>query len=103
VAAFRFSRRAESDLLGIADYTLRTWGKVQAARYLGELEDCCQGLADNPDLGRLCDEIQPGLRRMETGRHVVFYRKRRWGIWVSRILHRRMLPKKHSFGTPEES
>jgi plasmid stabilization system protein ParE len=35
VAAFRFSRRAEADLLSIGDYTLRTWGKAQAARYLG--------------------------------------------------------------------
>jgi plasmid stabilization system protein ParE len=53
VAAFRFSRRAEADLLSIGDYTLRTWGKAQAARYLGELEVCCQTLSDNPALGRL--------------------------------------------------
>jgi toxin ParE1/3/4 len=96
VAAFRFSRRAESDLLGVSDYTLRTWGKVQAARYLGELEDCCRRLADNPGLGRLCEEIRPGLRRFEVGRHVIFYWKRRGGIFVSRVLHRRMLPEKHS-------
>jgi len=50
VAAFRFSRRAEADLLSIGDYTLRTWGKAQAARYLGELEVCCQTLSDNPAL-----------------------------------------------------
>ena len=42
MAAIRFSRRAEADLLSIGDYTLRTWGKAQAARYLGELEVCCQ-------------------------------------------------------------
>ncbi len=34
----RFSRRAEADLVSIGDYTLRKWGKAQAARYLGELE-----------------------------------------------------------------
>ena len=48
MAAFRFSRRAEADLLSIADYTLRTWGEAQADRYIGELETCCQMLADNP-------------------------------------------------------
>jgi plasmid stabilization system protein ParE len=53
VAAFRFSRRAEADLLSIGDYTLRTWGKAQAARYLGELEVCCQTLSDNPQLLQL--------------------------------------------------
>ena len=35
---FRFSRRAEVDLLTIADYTLHKWGKAQAARYIGELD-----------------------------------------------------------------
>jgi toxin ParE1/3/4 len=95
VAAFRFSRRAEADLLSIGDYTLRTWGKVQAARYVGELEVCCRTLSDNPALGRLCDEIRPSLRRLEHGKHVVFYRQERAGILVSRILHECMLPDRH--------
>ena len=43
---FHFSRRAETDLLSIGDYTLRTWGKIQAAHYIGELQVCCQTLAD---------------------------------------------------------
>src|ERR1700687_2048800 len=94
--AFRFSRRAESDLLSIGDYTIRTSGKAQAARYLGELEACCQTLSDNPALGRLCDEVRPGLLRLEHGKHVVFYRQERGVILVSRILHRRMLPELHS-------
>jgi toxin ParE1/3/4 len=96
MAKFRFSRRAEADLLAICDYTLRKWGKVQTARYLGELETCCQTLADNPGLGRPCDEVRPGLRRHEHGKHVLFYGQEREGILVSRILHQRMLPKRHA-------
>jgi toxin ParE1/3/4 len=96
VAAFRFSRRAEADLLSIGDYTLGTWGKAQAARYLSELEVCCQALSDNPALGRPCDEVRPGLRRLEHGKHVVLYRQERGDILVSRILHQRMLPELHS-------
>jgi toxin ParE1/3/4 len=93
---FRFSRRAEADLMGIGDYTLRQWGKAQAARYLAELETCCQTLAHNPALGRLCNEVRPGLRRHEHGKHVLFYRQERGGILVSRILHQRMLPERHA-------
>jgi toxin ParE1/3/4 len=63
VAAFRFSRRAESDLLSIGNFTFRTWGKAQTIRYLTELEARCQTLADNPALGRSCDYIRQGLRR----------------------------------------
>jgi toxin ParE1/3/4 len=95
VAAFRFSRRAEADLLSIG-YTPRTWGSAQAARYIGELEVCCQMLADNPALGRLCDDVRPRLRRLEHGKHVVFYRQKRGGVLVSRILHQRMLPDRHA-------
>jgi toxin ParE1/3/4 len=102
VARFRFSRRAEADLHEIGLYTLRTWGEAQTNRYLNQLEDCCRLLAGNPALGRACDEIRPGLRRMEQGRHVVFYRVESGGILISRILHQRMLPEKQVIDDDEE-
>jgi toxin ParE1/3/4 len=102
VAAFRFSRRAEADLLSIGDYTLRKWGVAQTARYLDELEACCQTLADNPAPGRLCDDVRPGLRRHEHGKHVVFYRQESGGILVSRILHQRMLPDRHTIDDQDD-
>jgi len=92
VAQFRFSYRAEADLFNIGLYTLRTWGEIQTGRYIRQLEVCCQLLADNPALGRQCDEIRPGLRRIKQGKHVVFYRQEPSGILVSRILHQSMLP-----------
>ncbi len=95
MAKFRLSRLAESDLLDIATYTLRTWGQDRALRYVDDLEACCRRLADNPELGRACDYIRPGLRRMEHGRHVLIYRIEVHGILVSRILHQRMLPERH--------
>jgi plasmid stabilization system protein ParE len=50
VAGFRFSRRAEADLLEIARYTLHRWGEAQVIRYLDDLEACCRKLAENPTL-----------------------------------------------------
>jgi toxin ParE1/3/4 len=97
VATLRFSRRADADLLGIAAHTLRAWGENQAILYVDDLEACCQMLADNPALGRACDDVRPGLRRMERGRHVVFYREDAGRILVSRILHRRMLPERQAW------
>jgi toxin ParE1/3/4 len=95
VARFRLTLRAEADLVDIADYTLRTWGEEQCARYLDKLEHCCQRLADEPILGRPCDAIQPGLRRREQGKHVIFYRRSGEDIVVVRILHASMLPELH--------
>ncbi|MGA3326440.1 MAG: type II toxin-antitoxin system RelE/ParE family toxin [Terriglobia bacterium] len=96
MATFRLSRLAEADLMDIGAYTLNAWGEKQTVRYLDGLETCCQQLADNPQLGRCCDHIRPGLRRMEHAQHVVFYRIKAGGIVVSRILHRRMLAERQS-------
>ena len=98
MSTVQFSRRAETDLFEIGSYTLQRWGAAQTRRYLDELETCCQRLADSPAVGRRCDDIRPGLRRMEQGSHVVFYRERKDGILVSRILHQRMLPDHHESG-----
>lgn len=102
MARFRFSHRAEADLDNIGHYTLRTWGEAQADRYLGQLEECCQLIADNPALGRSCDDIRLGLRRIEQGRHVVFYREESGGVLISRILHRRMLPENQSIDEEDD-
>ena len=94
MAWYRFSRMAETDLLGIATYTLNTWGEEQTVSYIDGLESCCRQLVNNPQLGRACDQVRPGLRRLEYGRHVVFYRVEANGIVISRILHQRMLPER---------
>ena len=46
MAKFQLSLLAEADLLHIGEYTLNKWGEAQAARYIGDLEVCCQMLAD---------------------------------------------------------
>jgi toxin ParE1/3/4 len=102
VATFRFSQRAEADLLEIGAYTLGRWGEGQTLRYIDDLEACCRMLAANPALGRAADDIRPGLRRMECGRHVVFYRQGAGGILVSRILHQRMLPGRRAMEDEDE-
>ena len=99
---YSFSRLAETDLLSIGAYTLREWGEEQAIRYLADLEVGCQMLAENPALGRSCDEIRPGLHRMERGRHVLFYRAVTGGILILRILHQRMLPEEHTIDNQDE-
>ena len=90
----RYSARAERDLLSIGEYTLRNWGPAQADHYLAELEECCRLLANNPALGYACDLVRPGLRALEKGQHVIFYRQEVAGIRIVRILHERMLPER---------
>lgn len=95
LAIFANGAVIESDLLKITAYSLQTWDKTPTARYLIELETCCQKLAYHPALGRRSDYIRPGLRRMENCSHVLFYRQQQDGIRICSILHQCMLPKNH--------
>lgn len=103
MAALVISRSAKADLLNIGAYTIEGWGRAQAERYLDDLELCLKLLTANPSLGRQCEWIRPGLCRFEKGRHVVFYRHKRHGIHISRILHRSMLPEQELFDDPVKS
>ena len=92
MTTFRLSRRAEDDLTDIGIHTLNQRGERQTVRYIDNLESCCQKIADNPAARRPCDYIRPGLRRMEQGSHVIFFRRTGKDIVVIRILHKKMLP-----------
>ena len=91
------SLEAETDIDQIASYTSNKWGWRQSDRYLDQLEESFQILAQHPSIGRSCDSIQAGLRRFEVGKHVVFYRPESGGILVLRILHQQMIPIKTRF------
>ena len=100
--SFRSSSLARADIRGIGDYTIQQWNEAQADKYLGELEDFCQRLADGHAIGRACDDVSPGLFRAEYVSHVVFFRRRDYGVRIVRILHERQLPERHSFQDDED-
>ena len=89
---YHLSNQARADLRNIARYTTQKWGIDQARRYTDSLLQCLERIAGSPLLGRPCDQIQKGYRRMEQGRHVVFYRQDENGVFIGRILHQSMLP-----------
>ena len=91
------SRFAQSDMRGIARYTVEKWSANQAVHYVSDMRSCFQLLADSPGIGRACESIDKGLHRYECGKHVVFYRLRPDGIRVVRVLHQQMIPVKTRF------
>lgn len=92
MTGYRLSRLAEHDLNDIVDYTTDTWGAIQANAYLSELVECFIRVAQMPSLGRTADSVHPGFRRIQQGKHVIFYKPGVNGIFISRILHQTMLP-----------
>jgi toxin ParE1/3/4 len=84
------SARAEQDLLDIWLYTFRTWGEVQADRYLDELGQGIRLLAANPSLGSDYGHISGGYRRFSINYHRVFYRFFNDSVEIVRVLHESM-------------
>jgi toxin ParE1/3/4 len=97
LAGYSFSRLARLDLIEIADYTVDRWGLGQAERYLDGLDDCFKRLGQAPQMGRACDQIRQGYRRVEQGKHVVIYRVDAHGVFICRILHQGMLLQRQLF------
>jgi toxin ParE1/3/4 len=93
--AYQLSKLARIDLINIADYKLDHWGEEQTYRYLDGLDACFDRLARTPQIGRSCSRLRSGYRRMEHEKHVILYRVDRERIFISRILHRGMLPSEH--------
>jgi toxin ParE1/3/4 len=83
--------KAVADLKQVLSYSRKEWGDALAEDYLAGLEATCSSLGKFPRLGRQAGDY----RRFRYERHVIFYRSERAQIIVVRILHERMVPKRH--------
>ena len=89
--SFTLTKKALIDLVEIGTYTQKLWGREQRSKYLTMMDGCFHQLAADPLMGKDCDEIRVGYRKMNVGRHVIYYRQLHSGnIEIVRILHGRM-------------
>ena len=68
----KFRAAAAADMRRVARETRCAWGEAQAAHYSAKLRDDIKSLREFP-LRFPEYESRPGLRRMNSGRHAVFY------------------------------
>jgi toxin ParE1/3/4 len=94
-AEYRLSPAATRDLEGIWLYTFQEWGIAQAHRYVDDLAEAFDQLANNPQVGASCDHIRKGYRRSRVGRHAICFRITAYGIAIVRVLHDRMDAQRH--------
>ena len=96
MSRYHLSRKAAADLSGIWDYTAQQWSSDQADRYLRDIRDACEALADGRQQGQNAGHIRPGYRKQIIGMHVLYFRAARdEGIEIVRILHQRMDVTRH--------
>jgi toxin ParE1/3/4 len=89
------SVRAEKDLLDIWQYTFAHWDEAQADKYVDELDQSIQLLADNPEMGTSRNYLRKGYRVLFMNRHAVYYTVRGSTVRIVRILHGQMDPEQH--------
>lgn len=81
-----FRAEASADLRRIARETRVAWGEDQAKHYVAKLRNEIKSLREFP-LRYPEFATRPGLRRMNSGRHAVFYLVEEDRIEVVRVLH----------------
>jgi len=87
MGSYFLSESAQNDVISIRDYTIDTWGEAQTSKYLSQLEQRLEWLAENPALGKKRDEVKNGYISFSEGRHIIFYRIAERGIEVMGIIH----------------
>ncbi len=93
---YLLSPAARADLEQIWDYTHERWGADQAEEYVRELQHAIARAATNPRIGRACDEIRPGYRKLAAGSHTLYYRVTPDDVIdIVRTLHQRMDVDRH--------
>jgi len=90
VGSYRLTPRALTDLDAIADYSLNRWGAEQTQTYLSQIADRMQWLADNPEIGRVRDDIADGYRSFPEGKHMIFYLIIEGGVAIIGVPHAAM-------------
>lgn len=88
---FQLTLKAKEDLRDIALFTERRWGRDQRNLYIKQFDESFWLLAENPDIGRSCDEIKQGYHKFPQGSHLIFYTLMgNQQIKIVRILHKSM-------------
>ena len=89
-----YTPAAIADISDIWDYTAGRWGVDRADRYMDEIRDACDGLAEGNMQGRPVD-VRDGYLKYSVGRHFVFFVRAADGITVIRVLHQSMDIERH--------
>ena len=92
---FTLSRKAKADLRAIARYTERRWRREQRNDYVRAFDQAFHRLAEQPELGRPCEDVRAGYRQQPQGSHLIFYQTEGGAVHIVRILHKRMMPHEH--------
>lgn len=88
--SYTLSRRAQTDIEEIWDYSADLWSVAQADAYILGIKLALDTIGATPRRGRVYRGRSREYRRFSVGSHVIFYREAPEGVAVVRILHQSM-------------
>lgn len=88
----RYTPRAQADITEIIEYSFLQWGEHQAETYQVAIRSAGSILPDEPEIGRVRNELAPGLKSHPVGSHVIYYLAFHDELLIIRILHDRRDP-----------
>jgi len=91
----KFSEAAAEDIEIIFERSVTDFGLNQTELYYSSLKKCFDLLDNNQQMGSEATDVKSGYHRFIHQSHVIFYRISDEGIFIIRILHKRMDIAKH--------
>ena len=92
---YSLSVEASTDLDSILDYSFINFGANVMVKYHKSLEKCFEILGDNPDLGVEVEHIRSDYLCFQHRSHLIFFKKRKEGILIVRLLNSNMDAPRH--------
>ena len=65
------------------------WGVERNDRYIDDLRRRLRTIGEHPERYPLVGASRPALRRVKSGRHIIFYREEAERVLIVRVLHER--------------
>jgi toxin ParE1/3/4 len=84
------SPNAIEDLEAIYEYTLLTWGLTQAEKYQDLLFYSMNTILSSPNIGSKYPFMKGNYRKLNSNKHIIFYRIEGQKCIVIRVLHEKM-------------
>jgi toxin ParE1/3/4 len=92
---YKLSKLAQRHLRKIKSYTVTNFSELQWNSYRDNLLTAFQMLADNPAVGRSCDELYPSGFYFPVGKHTAYFTKEDGFILIVAVLSQSQLPQNH--------
>ncbi|MDG1120843.1 MAG: type II toxin-antitoxin system RelE/ParE family toxin [Glaciecola sp.] len=92
---YKLSKLAQIHLRKIKSYTITNFSEMHWHDYRGTLLSGFQMLAENPDVGKSCDDLYPNGFYFPIGRHTAYFIKEECLILIVAVLGQSQLPQKH--------